>query len=111
MHWQTERAAARLAATGMITVIVQDNHPIHTSRGRACWQQWQEQGMYLFELPKYSSSQMNLIKPEWHQLKTHKLAGRIFEDEYDLVLAVMAGVEARVQGGQYAVERFLFNSA
>lgn len=95
MYWQAEKAAARLAATGMITVIVQDNHPIHTSRGCACWQQWQEQKMYLFELPKYSS-QMNLIEPEWHQLKTPELAGRIFEDEYDLVLAVMAGVEAQV---------------
>ena len=26
---------------------------------------------------------MNLIETEWHQIKTHELAGRIFEDEYD----------------------------
>jgi len=39
-------------------------------------------GLYFFFLPKYCS-QMNLIEPEWHQLKTHELAGRMFEDEYD----------------------------
>ncbi len=54
---------------------------------------------------------MNLIEAEWHQLKTHELVGRIFEDEYDLALAVIEGVEARAQKGQYATERFLFNSA
>jgi len=111
MHWQAEKAKARYAATGVITIIVQDNHPIHTSRAcRAFWQQWQDQGLYLFQLPKYSS-QMNLIEPEWHQLKTHELAGRIFEDEYDLALAVIAGVDARAKRGQYPTERFRFNSA
>ena len=38
-------------------------------------------------------------------------AGRIFEDEYDLALAVIEGVETRAQRGQYDTERFLFNSA
>jgi hypothetical protein len=47
---------------------------------------------------------MNLIESEWHQLKIHELAGRIFEDEYDLARAVMAGVEVRAQRGQYATE-------
>lgn len=66
--------------------------------------------MYLFQLPKYSS-QMNLIESEWHQLKTHELVGRIFEDEYELALAVIDGVETRAQRGKYETERFLFNSA
>ncbi len=44
-------------------------------------------------------------------LKTHELAGRIFEDEYDLAIAVIDGVEARAQRGEYSAERFLFNSA
>jgi transposase len=111
LDWQALLAAKRLADTGQITVIVQDNHPIHTSKAvRTNWQRWQEQGLYLFQLPKYSS-QMNLIESEWHQLKTHELAGRIFEDEYDLALAIINGVEARAQRGQYSSERFLFNSA
>ena len=46
------------------------------------WPQWQEQGLYLFQLPKYSS-QMNPIESEWHQLKTHELIERMFEDEYE----------------------------
>ena len=54
---------------------------------------------------------MNLIEIEWHQIKTHELAGRIFEDEYDLAIAVIEGVEARAQKGSYNSERFLFNSA
>lgn len=110
MEWQAKEAAERLAMTGQITVIVQDNHPIHTSkRVKEYWCNWQEQGLYLFQLPKYSS-QMNLIEAEWHQLKTHELAGRMFEDEYDLALAVITGVEARSQCGQYSTERFRFNS-
>ena len=109
--WQEQKAAFCLAETGQITVIVQDNHPIHTSKKvREHWSAWQEKGLFLFQLPKYSS-QMNLMETEWHQIKTHQLAGRIFEDECDLSLAVIEGVEARAQRGQYDTERFLFNSA
>lgn len=83
LDWQATQAAQRLADTGQITVIVQDNHPIHTSMAaKSRWSQWQEQGLYLFQLPKYSS-QMNPIESEWHQLKTHELIGRMFEDEYE----------------------------
>jgi hypothetical protein len=111
MHWQAQQAARRQAATGMMAVVVQDNHPIHTTQ-QVCQakQEWEQQGLYLFQLPKYSS-QMNLIEPEWHQLKTHELAGQMFDDEYDLALAVIEGVEARARRGRYASERFLFNSA
>lgn len=54
---------------------------------------------------------MNLIEAEWHQLKAHEIAGRMFEDEYDLAMAVIAGVENRAERGDYTVERFRFNSA
>ena len=53
---------------------------------------------------------MNRIEDEWHQLKTHEIAGRMFEDEYDLALAIMSGMEARSVKGGYALERFKFNS-
>ncbi|MBV8883087.1 MAG: transposase [Chroococcidiopsidaceae cyanobacterium CP_BM_RX_35] len=111
MEWQAKEAAERLETTGQITVIVQDNHPIHVSQQvREYWHNWQEKGLYLFQLPKYSS-QMNLIETEWRQLKTHELTGRMFEDEYDLALAVITGVEARAERDDYRVERFIFNSA
>ena len=32
MNWQADKAAKHLAKTGQITVIVQDNHPIHKSK-------------------------------------------------------------------------------
>lgn len=35
----------------------------------------------------------------------------LFKDEYDLALAVIKGVEARADRGQYTVNRFVFNSA
>ena len=54
---------------------------------------------------------MNRIEDEWHQLKTHEIAGRMFEDEYDLALAIMDGMEARSLKGGYTLERFKFNSA
>ncbi len=111
MEWQANVAAERLVKTGQITVVVQDNHSIHLSKQvQEYWCNWQEKGLYLFQLPKYSSS-MNLIETEWHQLKTHELAGRMFEDEYDLALAVIQGIEARAEKQDYLVERFEFNSA
>ena len=59
LNWQAQLAAKQLAETGKITVIVQDNHPIHTSKAvRKNWPEWEKQGLYLFQLPKYSS-QMN----------------------------------------------------
>jgi len=53
---------------------------------------------------------MNRIEEEWHQLKTHEIAGRMFEDEYDLAIAVILGMEARSKQGGYPLERFKFNS-
>ncbi|WP_155823690.1 transposase [Gloeocapsa sp. PCC 7428] len=62
MHWQANIAAECFAQTGQITVIVQDNHPIHTSKQvKEYWCDWQDKGLYLFQLPNYSSP-MNLIE-------------------------------------------------
>jgi len=40
--------------------------------------------------------------------KTHEIAGRMFEDEYDLGL--LSYSEARSKQGGYPLERFKFNS-
>jgi len=45
----------------------------------------------------------------WHQFKSHEIAGQMFDNEYDLAMAVMEGMEARSQAGEYALERFTFN--
>lgn len=105
-----QTAYEHLAATGCITVVVQDNGPIHTSsKVQQHWPEWEKQGLYLFFLPKYCS-EMNPIELEWQQLKIHELAGQMFEDELDLAYAVMDGVEARGQEGKYTTERFKFNA-
>jgi transposase len=105
------QASQRFEPTGQITLIVQDRHPLHMNQKiREGWEGWQQQGLFLLQLPKYSS-QMNLIETEWHQFKTDELAGRIFEEEDDLALAVRESVENRAQRGQHTTELFLFNFA
>lgn len=104
-------AVETLKQTGRLTVIVQDNGPIHTSKlVRQQWERWQEQGLFIFFLPPYCS-QMNPIEGEWHQLKAHEISGRMFDNEYDFALAVMDGMESRSKQGEYTLERFKFKSS
>ena len=111
VEWQAQKAAMRQAQTGQITVIVQDNGPIHTSAAvQSHWQNWQQQGLFLFMLPKYCS-EMNEIETEWHQLKAHEISGRMFDNEYDLAMAVIEGMTSRSEKGEYTLERFKFNPA
>jgi hypothetical protein len=53
---------------------------------------------------------MNRIEDQWHQLKAHEIAGQMFEDEYDLAMAVLKGMQTRSESGRYSLERFKFNS-
>jgi putative transposase len=111
MNWVALKAAQTLAATGRLTVVVQDNGPLHKSRlVRQHWARWQEQGLLIFFLPPYCS-EMNPIETQWHQLKCHEISGRMFDNEYDLAKAVIAGMESRSLTGQYPLDRFIFNSA
>lgn len=110
MNWVAQKAALTLEQTGRLTVVVQDNGSIHKRESvRQQWQRWQEQGLFLFFLPPYSA-QMNRIEDQWHQLKAHEIAGQMFEDEYDLAMAVIKGMEARSEAAGYSLERFKFNS-
>ena len=53
---------------------------------------------------------MNPIETQWRQLKCHEIAGQMFDNEYDLAMAVIDSMEARSSAGQYELERFIFNS-
>jgi len=111
MDWVAGKAAKTLSETGHITVVVQDNGSLHKSEVvRQQWQRWQEQGLYIFFLPPYCA-EMNLIESQWNQLKTHEIAGRMFDNEYDLAMAVIDGMKARSEVNRYALERFIFNYA
>jgi transposase len=111
MDWVAQKAAETLAKTGRITVVVHDNGSLHTSLlSRKQWERWEQQGLYIFFLPPYCSD-MNVIETEWHQLKSHEIAGQMFDNEYDLALAVMEGMKARSEAGGYTLERFIFNCA
>ena len=54
---------------------------------------------------------MNEIETEWHQLKAHEISGRMFDNEYDLAMAVIEGMISRSEKGEYTLERFKFNPA
>jgi hypothetical protein len=109
MDWMAQKAAQTLAQTGRLTVVVQDNGSLHTSRlVRQQWSRWQEQGLLIFFLPPYCS-EMNPIETQWHQLKSHEIAGQMFDNQYDLAMAVIDGMTARSEVGEYTLERFTFN--
>ena len=95
---------------GIETVIVMDNYSIHKSaQVQAKEEEWRALGLYLFYLPTYSS-ELNLIEGEWHQIKTHEISGRMFEDEYDLVLAVKESLKSRSRKLGYQVQQIRLNS-
>lgn len=109
MDWQAEKAQEDFQEFGIITIIVQDNYTVHKSKKvKEKEKEWQKKGLEFFFLSSYSP-ELNKIEPEWHQLKTHELAARMFEDEYDLAQAVIQGIEARGHKNNYACQRFRFN--
>ena len=44
-------------------------------------------------------------------VKSHEICGQMFDNEYDLAKAVMAGMESRSVVGEYSLDRFTFNCA
>ncbi len=105
-----EQEAADVQKTGRIRVIVQDNGPIHRClQVQQLWSKWEQMGLYIFFLPKYCS-EMNPIELEWQHLKKDELAGKMFNDELELAYAVIDGVQARGEKGNYSIQRIKFNS-
>jgi hypothetical protein len=110
MDMVADTAAKTYAETRQVTVIVQDNGSLHKSKlVQAQWKRWEEQGLIMFFLAPYCS-EMNPIEGEWHQLKAHEMAGQMFDNAYDLAMAVEDSVEKRYQAKEYSVSRFIFNS-
>jgi putative transposase len=72
------------------------------------YDKWQTQGLYIFLLPSYSP-ELNRIENEWQRIKEDELAGRMFEDEYELSLAVMSAIESRQKRNGLEVKRYRFN--
>ena len=124
---QANKAAKRLFDTGKLTVIVQDNASIHRANlVKERVHLWKKQGLILFFLPPYSP-EMNRIEDRWcrayrlmssktttggfsnRALKRQELAGLVFDDEYDLILAIIEGLKNRGQQGHFFVERLIFN--
>ncbi len=105
-----EQEADLAQQAGRLRIVVQDNSPIHRCHEvQQLWSKWESQGLYIFFLPKYCS-QMNPIELEWQHLKKSEISGQMFEDELALAYAVMDGITARGERGNYRTERFKFYS-
>ena len=110
MHWQAQCAQSLFKRTGVVTMVVQDNAPIHTSKAvQAQLEGWRQQGLIFFQLPKYCS-ELNLIEGEWHQTKAHHVRGQMFEDLYELAKGVIKAVRERGLTTGYKVHRLNFNT-
>ena len=109
MNTQADKAMKRLFETGKYTVIVQDNASIHRANvAQERVDTWSKQGLMIFSLPPYSP-EMNRIEDQWLHLKRQELAGQVFDDEYDLILAIIQGIYNRGKQGNFSVERLMFN--
>lgn len=109
MDWLSGKAAKTFEQTGRLTFVVQDNCRIHTSGlVKQRWAQWQAQGLFVIFLPPYCS-ELNPIETQWHQLKTHELAGRMFEYEDELIEAIVDGMIDRSDRGNYELDRMIIN--
>ena len=53
---------------------------------------------------------MNRIENEWQKIKEDELAGKMFEDEDELAMAVIEAIELRNERNGLSVERFLFKN-
>ncbi|SKB13858.1 transposase [Planktothrix sp. PCC 11201] len=105
-----EQEATEAEKAGRMRVIVQDNSPIHQCHEvKKLWPKWESMGLYIFCLPKYCS-EMNPIELEWQHLKKDELSGQTFEDELDLAYAVINGIQARAERGNYSTQRMKFHS-
>jgi len=109
MDWFASKAEQTYQQTGRLTVVVQDNGSNHNSRlVQERWPKWREQGLFFLFLPPYCS-ELNPIEGQWHQLKTHEIAGRMFEYEDELSEAIVDGMIDRSKKGNYALDRFIFD--
>ncbi len=110
IDWQAEKAENHFQKTGQVTVIIQDNYSVHKSQKiQEKEREWQDKKLEFFFLSAYSP-ELNEIEPEWHQLKAHELVGRMFEDEYDLIQAVIQAIEDRNERNNCTCQRLRFNS-
>ena len=104
-----EQEALDAEKMGRIRVIVQDNGSIHRCKQvQKLLSSWEHMGLYIFFLPKYCS-EMNPIELEWQHLKKDELVGKMFDDELELAYAVIDGVQARGERGNYSTQRVKFN--
>ena len=80
------------------------------SRFKRSGRSGERKGLFVLFLPPYCS-ELNPIEGQWHQLKTHELAGRMFKYEDELAEAIVDGMIDRSRRGNYALDRFILDCA
>lgn len=111
MDNQAELATDLLMQTKAFTVIGQDNCSIHTCKAvEAKIPEWEEKGLFLFQLPPYCS-EMNPIELEWQHLKRDELSGQMFDSEDDLAFAIQSALNSRYDDNGFATSYYQFSYA
>ena len=109
MDQAAAKAARVFTESARLTFVIQDNCSIHRAESvQQRWPLWQQQGLFVVFLPPYCS-ELNLIEGQWHQIKTHELAGRMFDYEDELIEAIVDAIDDRAQRGRYTAEHLLIN--
>ncbi len=111
MDWLATKAGQTFVQTNRLTFIVQDNCSIHLSKVvQQRWADWRAQGLFVIFLPPYCS-ELNPIETQWHQMKTHELAGRMFTYEDEIAEAIVDAMIDRSERGGYTLDSLILNSA
>ena len=77
-----------------VTVVVLDNAPVHSAgRIQERRQVWQQRGLYLFYLPRYSPH-LNIVEILWRKLKYEWLSARDYETTEGLFYTVRQALAA-----------------
>lgn len=93
----TEEKSSTLGELGIAS------QPCAVSRSRP---RYRAQGLVVLFLLPYCS-ELNPIEGQWHQLKTHELAGRMFEYEDQSAGAIVDGMIDRSVLGDYDLHRLM----
>ncbi len=111
MDKQARLAADLLIQTKAFTVMDQDNSSVHTCKAvKAKILDWEEKGLFLFQLPPYCS-EMNPIELEWQHLKRNQLSGQMFNPEDDLAFAIQSALNSRYDDNGFATSYYQFTYA
>lgn len=65
-------------------------------------------GWWVPQIIKYLDCAESTVRQNLSRWQKDGLAGRVFEDDFDLAMTIVEGMESRALQGQYVIKRFIF---